>query len=167
MFETTGILNESVLREVKRYVVPPKQKMVMTVMSVLLIAAGLVSYMIWQNHIAACISIIIGVYLFFQINKAAENAIRMNIRNMRANCGKDACSYTTSFSDEGILVHNCATGAKVRYKYEGIASVKETANLMVLFTKSHQMITVFKNDLDESVQELKDYLKTKPTQIKW
>jgi len=97
----------------------------------------------------------------------ASNAIRMNIQKIRANCGENACSYTTSFSDEGILVHNLATGTKVRYKYEGIVSLKETANLMVLFTKSHQMITVFKNELEEGTQELKDYLRTKPTQIKW
>lgn len=167
MFETTGILNEFALREVKRYVVPPKQKLMMTIMAIVLICVGMGSYMIFHNYIAASISMIIGIYLLFQMNKMAENAIRMNIRNMRANCGADACSYTTSFSDEGILVHNHATGAKVRYKYEGIASIKESANLLVLFTKSHQMITVFKSDLDESTQELKAYLKTKPTQIKW
>lgn len=167
MFETTGILNECVLREVKRYVVPPKQKLLMTVMSLLLVAAGVVSYMIWQNYIAASISIIIGIYLFFQMNKMADHAIKMNIRNIRANCGADACSYTTSFSDEGILVHNLATGTKVRYKYEGIVSIKESASLYAIFTKSHQMICVFKNDLDENPQELMDYLKKQPTQIKW
>ena len=167
MFETTGILNEYVLNEVKRYVVPPKQKMMILVMGAVLIAAGLVSYLVWENSITACISFAIGLSLLFQINKMADKAIKMNIRNIRANCGENACTYTTSFSDEGILVHNLATGAKVRYKYEGIVSVKESANLLVLFTKSHQMITVFKHDLDESVQELKDYLKTMPTQIKW
>ena len=167
MFESTGILNESVLREVKRYVVPPKQKLVMSIMSVLLLAVGIGSYMIWGNYITASISIILGVYMFSQLNKMAENAIKMNIRNMRANCGADACSYTTSFSDEGILVHNLATGTKVRYKYEGIVSIKESSSILVLFTKSHQMLTVFKHDLEEPVQELKDYLKTKPTQIKW
>ena len=167
MFETTGILNAYVLNEVRRYVVPPRQKLMMVVMACVLVGLGLVSYLVWNNPIPACISVAIGLYLLFQINKMATNAIRMNIQNIRANCGADACSYTTSFSDEGILVHNLATGTKVRYKYEGIASIKESASLLVLFTKSHQMITVFKNDLDESTQELKDYLKTKPTQIKW
>ena len=167
MFESTGILNEYVLREVKRYVVPPKQKMMILIMGSVLILAGLLSYVVWENPISACISFAIGLSLMFQVNKSAEKAIKMNIRNMHANCGENACTYTTSFSDEGILVHNHATGAKVRYKYEGIASLKETTNLMVLFTKSHQMITVFKNDLEENTQELKDYLKTKPTQIKW
>jgi len=167
MFETTGILNEYVLNEVRRYVVPPKQKLMMLIMAGALIALGMISYMVWNNPIPACISVAIGLYLLFQINKMASNAIRMNIQNIRANCGENACSYTTSFSDEGILVHNLATGTKVRYKYEGIVSLKETANLMVLFTKSHQMITVFKNELEEGTQELKDYLRTKPTQIKW
>lgn len=167
MFETTGILNAYVLNEVKRYVVPPRQKLMMIIMACALIGLGLISYLVWNNPVPACISIAIGLYLLFQINKMAGNAIRMNIANIRANCGEEACSYTTSFSDEGILVHNLATGTKVRYKYEGIASIKESESLLVLFTKSHQMITVFKNDLDEGTQALKDYLKTKPTQIKW
>jgi len=167
MFETTGILNEYVLREVKKYVLPPKQKVMMLGMSALLIGAGMISYLVWHNPIPACISVAIGMYMIFQINKMAENVIRMNIHNMRANCGADACSYTTSFSDEGILVHNMATGTKVRYKYEAIVSIKESASLYVIFTKSHQMITVFKNDLEENPQELMDYLKKQPTQIKW
>lgn len=167
MFETTGILNEYVLREMKRYVLPPKQKMMMIVMSFVLIIAGIVSYAAFNNYIAASVSIVIGIFTLFQINKMAENAIRMNIRNIRANCGADACSYTTSFSDEGILVHNLATGTKVRYKYEGVVSMKESDSLYALFTKSHQMICIFKKDLDESKEELVEYLKTQPTQIKW
>lgn len=167
MFETTGILNEYVLREMKRYVLPPKQKMVMMIMAMILIAAGVATYMIFANYIAASISLVVGVYMLFQMNKMAENAIKMNIRNIKANCGENACSYTTSFSDEGILVHNCATGTKVRYKYEGVVSIKESDSLYAIFTKSHQMICVFKNDLDEDPQELMAYLKTKPTQIKW
>lgn len=167
MFETTGILNEYVLREMKNYVLPPKQKILMLGMAAVLIAAGLGTYAVFQNTIGACVSVVIGVYLIIQMNKTAENVIRMNINNMRANCGENACSYTTSFSDEGILVHNLATGAKVRYKYEGIVSIKESASLYAIFTKSHQMICVFKKDLKEDPKELMAYLKTKPTQIKW
>lgn len=167
MFTSTGILNESVLREVRRYVLPPKQKLMMVIMSAVLVIGGIGSYMIFENYIASSISIIVGIYLFFQMNKMAENAIKMNIRNMRANCGADACSYTTSFSDEGILVHNLATGTKVRYKYEGVVSIKESDSLYAIFTKSHQMICVFKRDLKENPQELMDYLKQQPTQIKW
>ncbi len=167
MFETTGILNEYVLREMKRYVLPPMQKKVMFIMSFVLIAAGVATYMIFSNYIAASISLVVGIYMLFQMNKMAENAIKMNIRNIKANCGAEACSYTTSFSDEGVLVHNCATGTKVRYKYEGIVSIKESDSLYALFTKSHQMICVFKQDLEADPQELMAYLKTMPTQIKW
>ncbi|MBR3755704.1 MAG: YcxB family protein [Firmicutes bacterium] len=167
MFETTGILNEYVLREIKNYVLPPKQKILMLGMAAVLVALGCATYMIFENTIGAATSIVLGVYLIIQMNKTAEKVIRMNLNNMKANCGEYACSYTTSFSDEGILVHNLATGAKVRYKYEGIASIKESSSLYAIFTKSHQMICVFKNDLDEDPQELMAYLKTKPTQIKW
>lgn len=167
MFETTGILNEYVLREIKNYVLPPKQKILMLGMAAVLVALGCATYMIFENTIGAATSIVLGVYLIIQMNKTAEKVIRMNLNNMKANCGEYACSYTTSFSDEGILVHNLATGAKVRYKYEGIASIKESDSLYAIFTKSHQMICVFKNDLDEDPQELMAYLKTKPTQIKW
>ncbi|MBR5315533.1 MAG: YcxB family protein [Firmicutes bacterium] len=167
MFETTGILNEYVLRSVKKYVLPPKQKLTMIIMAMVLIVVGVGSYMVFENYIASSVSIVLGIYMLFQINKTAEKAIAMNIRNMRANCGSDACSYTTSFSDEGILVHNHATGAKVRYKYEGVVSIKESEILYAIFTKSHQMICVFKNDLNENPEELMAYLKTMPTQIKW
>ena len=167
MFETTGILNEYVLREIKNYVLPPKQKIMMLGMAGLLVALGLGSYMIFQNTIGAAISIVLGVYLIIQMGRTSEKVIRMNLNNMKANCGAYACSYTTSFTDEGILVHNLATGAKVRYKYEGIASIKESASLYAIFTKSHQMICVFKNDQKQDPSELMAYLKTKPTQIKW
>lgn len=167
MFETTGILNEYVLREIKNYVLPPKQKILMLGMAAVLIALGCATYMIFENTIGAATSIVLGVYLIIQMNKTAEKVIRMNLNNMKANCGEYACSYTTSFSDEGILVHNLATGAKVRYKYEGVASIKESASLYAIFTKSHQMICVFKRDLKEDPQELMAYLKSKPTQIKW
>ena len=167
MFETTGILNEYVLREMKNHVLPPKQKLLMLGMAAVLIALGCATYMIFENTIGAATSIVLGVYLIIQMNKTAEKVIRMNLNNMKANCGEYACSYTTSFSDEGILVHNLATGAKVRYKYEGVASIKESDSLYAIFTKSHQMICVFKNDLKEDPKELMAYLKTKPTQIKW
>lgn len=167
MFETTGILNEYVLREMKNHVLPPKQKILMLGMAAVLIALGCATYMIFENTIGAATSIVLGVYLIIQMNKTAEKVIRMNLNNMKANCGEYACSYTTSFSDEGILVHNLATGAKVRYKYEGVASIKESDSLYAIFTKSHQMICVFKNDLKEDPKELMAYLKTKPTQIKW
>lgn len=167
MFETTGILNEYVLREMKNHVLPPKQKLLMLGMAAVLVALGCATYMFFENTIGAATSIVLGVYLIIQMNKTAEKVIRMNLNNMKANCGEYACSYTTSFSDEGILVHNLATGAKVRYKYEGVASIKESDSLYAIFTKSHQMICVFKNDLKEDPKELMAYLKTKPTQIKW
>ena len=167
MFETTGILNEYVLREMKNHVLPPKQKLLMLGMAAVLVALGCATYMIFENTIGAATSIVLGVYLIIQMNKTAEKVIKMNLNNMKANCGEYACSYTTSFSDEGILVHNLATGAKVRYKYEGVASIKESDSLYAIFTKSHQMICVFKNDLKEDPKELMAYLKTKPTQIKW
>lgn len=167
MFETTGILNEYVLREMKNHVLPPKQKLLMLGMAAVLVALGCATYVIFENTIGAATSIVLGVYLIIQMNKTAEKVIRMNLNNMKANCGEYACSYTTSFSDEGILVHNLATGAKVRYKYEGVASIKESDSLYAIFTKSHQMICVFKNDLKEDPKELMAYLKTKPTQIKW
>lgn len=167
MFESTGILNEYVLREIKNHVLPPKQKLLMIGMSVVLVALGCATYLVFNNTIGACVSIVLGVYLLIQMGRTAEKVIRMNLNNMKANCGEYACSYTTSFSDEGILVHNLATGAKVRYKYEAIASIKESASLYAIFTKSHQMICVFKNDLKEDPKELMAYLKTKPTMIKW
>lgn len=167
MFETTGILNEYVLREMKNHVLPPKQKILMIGMAAVLVALGCGTYLIFDNAIGACISIVLGVYLIIQMGRTSEKVIRMNLNNMKANCGEYACSYTTSFSDEGILVHNLATGAKVRYKYEGVASIKESDSLYAIFTKSHQMICVFKNDLDEDPKELMAYLQTKPTQIKW
>ena len=167
MFETTGILNEYVLREMKRHVLPPKQKLFMFGMALVLIVAGLGTYLVFDNVIGGCTSLAIGAFLIMQINKTTEKIIAMNINNMKANCGASACSYTTSFSDEGILVHNLATGTKVRYKYEGVASIKESDSIYAIFTKSHQMICVFKNDLDEDPAELMAYLKTKPTQIKW
>ena len=51
MFETTGILNEYVLREIKNYVLPPKQKILMLGMAAVLVALGCATYMIFENKL--------------------------------------------------------------------------------------------------------------------
>ncbi|MDU5108373.1 YcxB family protein [Clostridium sp.] len=72
------------------------------------------------------------------------------------------------FNEDGIVLNNLTTSAKVKIKYESFARFAETSNMYLLITKSGQQTFIFKNCLnDEEINAFKEFIKEKCHNIKW
>lgn len=165
MFETTGKINESLLQEIKRYMLNPKQNNIFLFARVFLGALG-VLFLLSKNYLWLFICIVCVVVFTFEAIIIRNKMMKIMLDRMTENTGAPESTYTTSFTDDGIQIKNHETNATAIIKYETIIKFIETNSVFILFTKAWQFTVVFKAELEHK-DEFIAFLKSKPTQIKW
>lgn len=167
MFETTGVMDEALLQEMKKYLLSPKRKAVLLVLIALLAvfgAAGLaVKIYIWTAAAVVLIVLVLAV-----LRSAPDKIVKTMLSRMEETNGKREASYTTRLTEEGVSVCNNDTGASACVHYDMIDSLKETKSAYLMITRSRQFIVLFKEErTPDQLLEMLDFLKSKPTQISW
>ncbi len=165
MFETTGIIDEKLLKEVKIYMLGRKQRIFFGIILFALAVMAIVN--LFQRDYSTMIICLAGMGLIIlEIVLVINKGITVTINRMVEVGGKSESEYTTRFDDEGIYMHNHTTGGEGIIKYETIAKFVETKNAYFLFTKAGQYVVSFKTGAFKR-EDLVEFLREKPTRIKW
>lgn len=162
MFETTGVVNEEIVRAFKSGVLTSATKNFFRSMIFICIVFGLLSIFMTENKVfILCFSLLTIIFIteyFYIINKV----IKICMQRMEESVGKKESKYNIYFDEEGAIVNNLDTGAKVHMKYEVFNRFAENSNTYALFTKSNQFIVIFKECLNQSqVDEFREFIKEK------
>lgn len=167
MFETSGRLDQPILIELKRHLLPHKRRAVLWICLALLLLIALLQFFLrsYGGMIFSLCSILFLIALYeVRLNKS----VKLMLQRWVETEGAPAVSYTTSFEPDSVRVRNHASGANISIKYEVLARFVETKSVYALFTAARQFAVVFKGGLDAAQRaELIAFLKEKPTKIKW
>lgn len=165
MFESTGVVNEDTLNELKKHIVPPILRRTIIGLGIACIAFSFISLLISNFYVFVFLilgAILVGEY-FLIINISNKRCIKQ----IEETIGKREVKYKVYFDDEGVIVNNLGTNAKANMKYEVFKRVAETKDVYAMFTKTNQFVLVFKNCLDNNQKkEFKIFIKEKCKKIK-
>lgn len=75
-------------------------------------------------------------------------------------------TYTMSFGNDYVVVHNCQTAIDNKIPYRHIRTVSKTPHAYILLAKKNEMIIIRKDCLKGNVNDFIGFLKSKDTKIK-
>lgn len=78
----------------------------------------------------------------------------------------DNITYSMSFGNDGLSIHNCYLGSHTKIAYSQMRRLKETKNSYTIFANNHQFAMIRKDCLKINTKELLDFLKSQDTKIK-
>ena len=165
MFETTGMIDEPLLRSIGKNLLSPRIRLVHGIFCALCVAMASLNICTHDLGGTLFFLLLLAVLLierFFLQRKT----IKTNLARFREACGSDKITYTTRLEETGIRGENHATHASTVIPSEHFVQLAETDTAYILFTKARQFLPVFKNGLEDP-QAFLDCLKSKPTHIRW
>ncbi len=167
MFETSGRMEQTILVELKRHLLPPKRRTFLWIcLALLLLIALLQLFMRSYGGMAFSLCGILFLIILYEIR--LNKAVKLMLQRWEETEGTPAVSYTTSFEPDSVRVRNYASDANTAIRYEVLTRFVETKSVYALFTAARQFAVVFKAGLDAAQRaELIAFLKEKPTRIKW
>lgn len=165
MFETTGILNEEVLKILKKYSISPRLKNFLKIFAIISAIFALICIPVslkFSIFFAFLVLVFILEY-FLAVNIFYKKSLFI----MKENTGLNEYCYKVFFDETGAVVNNLSIGATVQLKYDAFVRIEEINNMYVLFTKANQYIIVFKDCLDnKQVNDFKTFIKERCKNIK-
>lgn len=165
MFETTGIVNDELLKVLKKYLVPSKLKNFIKIMVIICALLGFISIFI-SRVLAGIFFLAAGIFIaeyFYAINKF----YKIGMQRIEETIGKRETKYKVYFDEIGAIVNNLDTGAKGHMKYDLFVRIVETHDVYAIFTKANQFFIIFKDCLEEGQgNEFKKFIKEKCQNLK-
>jgi len=158
MFKTTATIDESTFIELKKHLLPPREKMHYLITSIAAFAlafAGIAANITdginspdygFNPVLLILIGIPIGIMMPIMYFYRIKKVIQINMDRFRE-AGYTKIEVVTSFADDKIELHNATTGASSSIKYSAICRFAETENTYTLFTKAEQFVVVNKASL--------------------
>ncbi|MGL5038076.1 MAG: YcxB family protein [Aeromonas sp.] len=176
MFETTGIVNENILKELKKYNMSPKRKKLLVIVSIVCSLLGLLcislalidfngskTFYIIFGGIDIVLSII-GVWIIIY---SSNKFHKINMDILGELYESSEFKLTVYFNEKGVIINNLSTEATIEIKYEFFDRMLETDNTYTLVTKANQYAIVFKSCLDnEQTYRFEEFIKEKCKNIK-
>lgn len=148
-FETSGFMDEAVLREVKERIVPQSGIWQPVCFGILSLA-----YFRLKLHFVGAALLIMGIILLYcYLDGFSRVYIKKNMDLMRELNGVDKYQYTAWLNEEGLAFTNDTNHMEGRVLYADFGKVIETEHMFALITKRRYLFTIFKKDLDRSQQE--------------
>lgn len=165
MFETSGILNNEVLKVLKKYSISPKFK---NFLKIFIIICTIFALICIPVSLKLSVLFIFLVLIFILEYYLAINIFyKRSISVLEENSEKEGFKYKVFFNEIGAVVNNLSIGATVNLKYDAFIRLEETNNMYFLFTKSNQYVIVFKDCLNtKQIIEFKTFIKENCMNIK-
>ena len=167
MFENTGHMNAETLREIRRYLLPTRMRVVgvclIAALAVIAAMYGRKGDYLFTGLCVLFIAVLIAEYFILR-----RRIIRTNLARIRESYGVEDAVYTTRLEDEGVYVQNHAPGASTTIPYEAFVKLAETEHLFAIFTRSRQFLLFSKEGWDAArCSAFLSALREKPTGIRW
>lgn len=173
MYETSGILNGEMVKELKKCHMSHKRKVVHLIFSFVYVLIG-VSYIrkgssgsdkTFMLYGYACMFLaFVALWLIYLSSIKFQMT---NIDAMKEISDKGEFEFKVFFNENGANINNLTTSTAIEIKYEFFVRLEETPNMYVLFTKSGQYAIIFKDCLDdEEINTFEEFIKEKCKNIK-
>ncbi len=162
------IVNKKALKEIRKHLMKPSKKLVMSVFYIISLALLIIS-LITKSYSSLIITVVgmavlsLGYFIVLR-----NRIINTNIKRMKELYGESEVEGYLEFEDDEIITTNKKTGGKLKIKYKILDRMIETENYISLLTKQWQLIIIDKNKLNnEEKQECLDIIKEKSPDIKF
>ena len=165
MFETTGVINEKLLKEIKLHIMPRSRKRGFLIGGGFFAAAAVV-FLIMKNTMLVEISLLGLIVVAVEYYATLGKIIKTSLDKMVKYTGKPENGYTSSLNEDGLQFFDHVTGDRGLLKYGDFKKFIETESGYFLFTRGGKFSVIFRDGSFER-DELIDFLKSKPTQISW
>ena len=165
MFETTGMIDEPMLRSIGQNLLSPRIRLVYGIFCALCVAMAVLNIDTREPGRTLFFLLLLAVLLIERV-LLQRKTLKTNLARFREACGSDQISYTTRLEETGIRGENHATHASTVIPYEHFVQLAETDTAYILFTRARQFLPVFKSG-PEYPQAFLDCLKSKSTHIRW
>ena len=160
LWETKCVINEDTFRELKKYLMPTKQRLILLAAFLLAVCFFILGVLL-RSYSLMGLMVLAMLALALEYILILNSYVKSNVRRMQETVHARECAYTTSFSDAGFHIKNHLTNAQTTIAYEDIKRLVETTSYYVLFTKAEQFGLVNKSLINDSNQQeaLRAYLK--------
>ena len=166
MFKTEGRIDKQFYGRIGRYFYTPKSRIIRAVYIICALIFAVLAYL-RHIYIISILVLACAVIIFLEAYITKRWYIKDLFRSLKETSGVDAALFIVVFEDDRVRVTNKISGDEDSFEYPGFIKFASTDSEMLLFTKSWQMVPVFKTELTGTEQrELIDFLKAKCTAIK-
>lgn len=173
MLETTGILNEEILKELSKYAIPPKRKKFFQIYSIIFGVLGAL-YIILGVVKSRNIYILYGVSFFcfsavtiWGVVYFKKNFMKLNIKILDECVDARELKTKVFFDEDGVIVNNLTTSSTIKIKYDNFVRIVETSSVYFLVTEANLYAIVDKECLNnEQLDIFKKIIKDKCKNIK-
>ena len=167
-FETKTLVGERMLRELKKPMKRPSEKIRVGISAAVCFGAGIAS-VVAQNPILAALGFLAGLLIPSMYIRRFNRIVEANLARLQEAVGAKEFEQITSFSDDQIEVYNVKMGGSLYFPYEKIVRFAETETMYALFTKENQTIAVNKISLTQAqvTQAFLDFMKDKCKNVRW
>lgn len=160
-----NIVDEDLLKEVKKYMIAPWQKYLLSLTGVISLILGIIN-VVNQNMLQGVVLLVLGAVCIGEIFFLIHSHYKEMLKLMKGEIDEQKITYTMSFGGEYVVVHNCQTSIDNKIPYSHLKTLSQTEHAYVLLAKKNEIIIIRKDCLKVSVHEFIDFLKQKDTKIK-
>jgi len=167
MFETTVLVNEDALLEIKNYLVAPRNKWfcILLVLGGILIVFGSAvaiaeldfgydGYFVIFFVVLFIVGLLLAITMLINYFRQGNVVVKTIVKRFQES-GHSEMKMVASFTDDKINVQNLTSGANGEVDYAVVYRFSETKNFFTLFTKAGQSIMVNKTSLIEAGEDNK------------
>lgn len=167
-FETSALINEGTMKEVKYHLLSPRRKTVILVIvlaaALLLVLAIAVQSTVLTVAAAVALPLFILEYFYIQHRNG-----KLMLKRIEETAHVRELRYTTSLVDSGIQITNHITGGNTVISYGDIRRVKETRSFYIVFTKAEQFTLLNRAAIDSAGKReaLRAFLQSRCRDLRW
>lgn len=158
-----NIITKELINENRKYLVTAWQKIALALCSLISLIIAVVKYMdksSIETIAFVIVAVVCAVELFWIYHKTYKDALKI------FDDDHDEVTYTLSFGDTAVTVHNCLTNENEKIEYKHIRKIGETKSTYTLLARYGEMVIIRKESLKNGIGELCRFLKSKETKIK-
>lgn len=160
-----NVIDEKILKEVKKYMITSWQKYLLIVTGLVAVILGIVNLM-HQETVQGVIFVVLGVVCIGEIFFLIQSRYKEMMKLITEEGENKQITYTMSFGNDYVVVHNCQTAIDNKIPYHYIRTISQTPHAYILLAKKNEMIIIRKDCLKGNVKDFIDFLKSKDTKIK-
>jgi hypothetical protein len=158
IFEATSTINETVVKEIEKYIISTNSIKIFVVLPLLCVVIAYQLVMLdHPNYVWAIIALLVGILIPIIYVISIKKGMATAMARLREEGFSEMLSAIT-FTEDNIKIHNITSGATINYEYSSVAKVAETENLIAMFTKANQLIVINKKSLIEA-EKCEDFLR--------
>ena len=160
-----NIVDKELLKEVKKYMVAPWQKYLLIFTACIAFVLCVINF-VHQETMQAVIFLVLILVCIGEMFFLMHSHYKEMLKLMEEAGNEDQMTYTMSFGQDYVVVHNCQTAKDHKIPYRHLKALSESAHAYILMAKKNDMIIIRKDCLKVGLHDFVTFLKSKDTKIK-